>query len=65
VVSHSSGLIDCVNVCLATKPDGEMKLKPKEQKEGWLWHMSGKGKMTEKKIAQWEAEGIPHFYVEH
>jgi hypothetical protein len=65
VVSHSSGLIDCVNVCLATKPDGATKPKPKEQKEGWLWHMSGKGKMTEKEMAQWEAEGIPHFYVEH
>lgn len=49
---------------LATKPKDAKKPKPKDQNEGWLWHMSGKGKMTEKEMAEWEAEGNTCFCVE-
>jgi predicted RNA-binding Zn ribbon-like protein len=46
------------------KPNAATKSKPKDQNEGWLWHMSGKGKMTEKEMAKWEAKGNPHLHVE-
>ena len=53
----------CPNVCLATKVNAAIKPKPKDQNEGWLWHMSGKGKMTEREMAEWVAEGNPHLHV--
>jgi hypothetical protein len=37
-----------------------MKLNPKDQHEMGLWHMSGKGQMMEKEMA----EGNPHLHVE-
>lgn len=28
-----------------------------QKEEGWLWHMAGKGKMSEKEMMEWEMEG--------
>jgi hypothetical protein len=37
--------------------------KPIPEKEGWLWHMAGKAKMSEKEMVEWLEEGKSWFFV--